>query len=92
MVISVKIRNFSRSQMTKWTSSLELSAKSSYPVEFCQIPRQSEFHVFRDNEGSAGHLARFEWLKRCHMSCAELVKYELMCGQYELTCGPWVDA
>ena len=27
MVISVKIRNFSRSRMTKWTSSLESSRK-----------------------------------------------------------------
>ena len=34
--------------------------------------------------GSAGHLAHFEWLKRYHVSGAELVKHELKCG-------PWVD-
>ena len=34
MVISVKIRNFSRSRMTKRTSPLESSAQSSYHVEF----------------------------------------------------------
>ena len=30
--------------------------KSSYYVEFRQIPRQSEFHVFRDTWSGAGHL------------------------------------
>ena len=34
--------------------------------------------------GSAGHLTHFEWLKRYHVSCVELVKHELKCG-------PWVD-
>ena len=43
MVISVKIKKFSRSRMTKRTR----LAKSSYHVEFRRIPRQSEFHVFR---------------------------------------------
>ena len=51
-------------------------AKSSYHVEFRQIPRQLKFHVFRGNSGSTGHLAHFEWLKRCHVSDAELVKPE----------------
>ena len=71
-IISVKIQNFSRSQMTKWTSSLELSClpKSSYPVEFHRIPRQSKFHVFRGIGSGARHLEPCEWLKRCHMSCA----------------------
>ena len=45
-------------------------------VEF----RESKFYVFRGNEGSARHLTHFEWLKRCHVSCAELVKHELKCG------------
>ena len=39
MVISVKIRNFFRSWMTKRTSPLESSQKSSYHVEFFRIPR-----------------------------------------------------
>ena len=30
------------------------------------------------------YVACFEWLKMCHVSCAELVKHELKCG-------PWVD-
>ena len=52
MVISVKIRNFSRFQMTKWTSPLELSrAKSSYHVEFYRIPRQSEISRFSRQQG-----------------------------------------
>ena len=58
--------------------------KSSYHVEFRQIPKKSEFHVFRGTERGVGHLAHIEWLKRCHMSCAELFKHELKCG-------PWVD-
>ena len=33
------------------------------------------FHVFRGNKGSVGHLEHFERLKRCHESCAELVKH-----------------
>ena len=39
---------------------------------------------FLRRRGSAGYFAHFEWLKRCHVSCAELVKHELKCG-------PWVD-
>ena len=48
--------------------------KSCYHVEFRRISRQTEFHVFRGNVGSAGHLAHFEWLTVCHVSGAELVK------------------
>ena len=77
MVTSVKIRNYSRSQMTKRTSSLDRLAKSSYHVEFRRISRQLKFHVFRNIGSSAGHLAHHEWLKRCHVSCAECVKPEL---------------
>ena len=50
-------------------------AKSSHHVKLRRIPRQSEFHVFQGNGGSVGHLAHFEGLKRCYMSCAELVKH-----------------
>ena len=71
MVISVKIRNFSRSRMTKRTSSLESFRKIKLPG---RIPRQSEFHVFRGNGCSAGHLAYFKWLTVCHMSSVDLVK------------------
>ena len=53
MVILVKIRNFSRSRMTKRTSPLKSSRKSSYHVEFSRIPRRSEFHVFRGDRGNA---------------------------------------
>ena len=56
-------------------------ATTSNFVEFRDI---QNFHVFRGNGGSAGHLAHFEWLTGCHLSCAELVKHELKCG-------PWVD-
>ena len=42
IVISVKIRNFFRSRMTKRTS-------SSYNVEFRRIPKQSNFVEFRDS-------------------------------------------
>ena len=49
-------------------------------VEFLQIPRQYEFHVFRGTESGAGHLAHFEWLKMRHVSSGELVKHELKCG------------
>ena len=45
MIILVKIRNFSRSGMAKRTSQLE-SSLEIYRIEFCRIPRQSEFHVF----------------------------------------------
>ena len=51
---------------------------------FIEFRNSHNFHVFRRNGGSAGHLAHFKWLKRCHVSCAELVKHELKCG-------PWVD-
>ena len=51
---------------------------------FVKFRDSRNFNVFRGNEGSAGHLAHFEWLIECHMSCAELVKHELKCG-------PWVD-
>ena len=47
IVISVKIRNFSRSRMMKRTSPLESSREFSYNIEFRRIPRQLEFHVFR---------------------------------------------
>ena len=67
-VISVKIRDFSRYRMKKWTSSLESSREICLQ---CRIPRQSEFHVFRGTESCAGHLAHCEWIKRCHVSCAE---------------------
>ena len=63
--------------------------KSSYHVKFRRIPRKLEFHVFQGNGGSAGHLTHFEWLKRCHMSGAELVKHELKCGSWMDT---WHDA
>ena len=45
--------------------------KSSYNVEFRRIPGQSEFNVFQGTESGAGHLAHCDWLKRCHVSCAE---------------------
>ena len=73
MVISVKIQNFSRSRMTKRTSPLE-----SYHIEFRRIQRQSEFHVFRGNEGNAGHMTPCEWFKRRHVLICEQVKHELM--------------
>ena len=45
-------------------------ATSSNFVEF----RDSQkFDVFRGNGGSVAHLAHFEWLTVCHVSCAELV-------------------
>ena len=71
MVISVKIWNFSRSRMTKRTSPLDRLAKSSYHVKFRRIPRQSKFHVFRGTWRSVGHLALYEWLKKCHVSWIE---------------------
>ena len=80
MIISVKIRKFSRSRMTKRTSPWNRLAKSSYNVEFRQIPRQSELHVFRDNERSAGHLVHFEWLTVCHVSGAESVNLSSSVG------------
>ena len=33
-----------------------------------------EILCFSRQWGSARHLAQFKWLKRCHVSCAELVK------------------
>ena len=81
MVILVKIRNFSISWMMKRSSPLESSREILLPR---RILRQPEFHVYRGNRGSVGHLTHFEWIKRCHVSCAELVKHEL---KYE----PWVD-
>ena len=38
--------------------------KSSYHVEFRQIPRQSKFHVFRETESSARHLAYLSGSRR----------------------------
>ena len=89
MVISVKIRNFFRSRMTKKTSLLESSREIWLPRRISSNSEQSKFHVFRGNGGSAGHLEHFEWLKRCHVSCAELVKHELKCGLWSDT---WHDA
>ena len=65
MVISVKIRNFYRFWMTKWTSPLE-SSREIY-VEF---RNSRNLHIFRGNESSAGHVAHFEWLTMCHVSGA----------------------
>ena len=50
--------------------------KSSYTVEFRQIPIQSEFQVFRGTESHEGHLARVEWLTLSHMSNEEQVKQD----------------
>ena len=46
-VISVKTENFSKSRMKKIFHCWNCFAKSSYHVEFHQILRQLEFHVFR---------------------------------------------
>ena len=46
MVILVKTRKFSRSQMKNGLHRWNRLAKSSYHVEFRQILRQSKFHVF----------------------------------------------
>ena len=51
---------------------------------FVEFRDNRNFHVFRGNGGSAGHLTHFQWFTECHVSCAELVKYEFKCG-------PWVD-
>ena len=62
IVISVKIQNFSRSQMTKRTSPLEsfreikLPRRISLNSETVGISRFS-----RHREGCRGHLARFGW-------------------------------
>ena len=77
MVISVKIRNFSRSRMTKRTSLLE-SSREIYLQR--RIPRQSEFARFSRKQRNEGHLAHFEWLAVCHMSSAELVNMSSSVG------------
>ena len=33
---------------------------------FVEFRDNQNFHVFRNNERSAGHLAHFEWLTVCH--------------------------
>ena len=54
--------------------------KSSYHVEFRQIPRQLKFHVFRGTEGSMRHLTLIEWLTVCHVSSGEQVKQRAKVG------------
>ena len=49
---------------------------------FVEFRDSKKFHVFQGNGGSAGHLAHFEWLKRCHVSSAELVKQGEPCGSH----------
>ena len=67
IVISVKIRNFSRSRMTKQISPLNCLAKFSYHVEFRWIPRWSGFHVFQD----AGCRMTYDKVRGCHMAHQE---------------------
>ena len=40
---------------------------------FIEFRDSRNFHVFRGNGGSTGHLAHFEWLIVCHVSGVELV-------------------
>ena len=89
MVISVKIRNFSRFWMAKWTSLLKSSPKIYLPRRILSNSETVRISYFSRQRGSAGHLAQFEWFKRCHVSCAELVKHELKCGTWVDT---WHDA
>ena len=64
MVILVKIRNFSRSRMTKRTSPLESSPE-------IMLPRR----ILSNSERDVGHLTRFGWPKRRHMSRYGRVKH-----------------
>ena len=41
---------------------------------FVEFRDSRNFHVFRGNMGSAGHLAHFGCLTVCHVSGADLVK------------------
>ena len=41
---------------------------------FVEFRDSRKFQVFQGNGGSAGQLAHFERLERCHVSGAELVK------------------
>ena len=47
---------------------------------FIEFQDSRNFHVFRGNEPSMGHLAHFEWLIVCHMSGAESVNLRLSVG------------
>ena len=66
-----------------------LSRNLATKSNFTEFRDSRDFHVFRGNGGSAGHLAYFEWLKRCHASYVELVKHELNYGTWVDT---WHDA
>ena len=83
MVISVKIRNFSRSWMMKRTSPLEWSREIELPR---RISSNSETvgisHFSRHREGCKT-LGMFLVAKRCHMSSADAVKLEIKWGSLE---------
>ena len=66
-----------------------LSRNLATKSNFIEFRDSRDFHIFRGNMGSAGHLAYFKWLKRYHVSCAELVKHELNYGSWVDT---WLDA
>ena len=75
MVISVKIQNFSRSQMMKKNFTVGIVSRNLAVTEnFVKFRDSRNLHVFRGNERNAGHLAHFEWLTVCHVSGVELVK------------------
>ena len=44
------------------------------------LATMSNFHVFRGNERSTGHLAHFEWLTVCHVLGAESVNFSSSVG------------
>ena len=47
---------------------------------FVEFRDNQNFHVFRGNEHSAGHLAHFEWLTMCHVSGVESVNLSSSVG------------
>ena len=74
MVISIKIRNFSRFRMMKGTSPLEISREIYLPRRISSNSETIKISRFLRQRGYCGTLAHFEWLTVCHVSGADLVK------------------
>ena len=80
MVISVKIRIFSRSRMTKRTSPLESSHKIKLPRRISLNSETVGISRFSRHRERCRTLGTFWVAKRRHVSSADAVKLELKWG------------
>ena len=74
IVISVKIQNFSRSRMTKRTSSLELSREIWLPLQISSNSETVGICTFFEETSVGRDTWRiFEWHTGCHVSSSSSV-------------------